>query len=91
MDVERAIRTAKEWGRSSGNGLCKFAEKRMVVDEIHLFRLVVEIVIEKKWLLAMLGDKDRIDSEGVIYSKQDLKDFHNLLDVISKTDQGVEL
>ena len=91
MDIEKAIHTAGEWGRRSGNGLCHFSSERMVIDDVHLFMLVIEIVTEKAWLLHTLEGAESKEYEGKNYSKQDLSNLQNLLEVVSKAEPGMKL
>jgi hypothetical protein len=91
MDIEKAFHTAKEWGRRSGNALCQFAADERVIDDIHLFQLVVEIVVEKAWLLDILEGEETRKYEGTVYSKQDLKNFENLLEVVTTAEPGMKL
>jgi hypothetical protein len=91
MDFQRALKTAQEWGRNSGNGLHRFAIHQVVEDDVHLFMLIMEIISEKAWLIGTLNGCEEVDFDGTKYTTQDLRDFDNLLKVITNIGPGMKV
>jgi hypothetical protein len=91
MDIPRAMAAAKQWNRQRRGAMGVLLEKKMIVDDIHRVRLVVEVLHETEWLNARLSIHNPYDYHGHKYTSKDMGDLIALLEVVKNIPCGEEL
>jgi hypothetical protein len=88
MDIPRALRTTKQWNRGRRGALGKLLRNKMIVDDVHRVRLVVEVLYEQSWLEHKLMVSNPFSDGRVTYGSKDVVDLKNLLEVVLEMPAG---